>query len=128
MPERTAEHVFSVTEITQLIKSSLEEGFPWVTIQGEISNFRPSSAGHWYFSLKDVDAMISVVMFRGRLDAVRFTPADGMLAKASGTISVYAKRGSYQLICETLPGPAKATSLRRWRPASAHSPRKAFST
>lgn len=102
MPERTAEHVFSVTEITQLIKSSLEEGFPWVTIQGEISNFRPSSAGHWYFSLKDVDAMISVVMFRGRLDAVRFTPADGMLAKASGTISVYAKRGSYQLICETL--------------------------
>ena len=102
MPERTAEHVFSVAEITQLIKSSLEDGFPWVTIQGEISNFRPSSAGHWYFSLKDLDAMISVVMFRGRLDTVRFEPADGMLAKASGTISVYARRGNYQLVCETL--------------------------
>ena len=102
MPGRTAERIYSVSEITQLIKASLEDGFPWATIQGEISNFRPSSAGHWYFSLKDMDAMISVVMFRGRLDAVRFAPADGVLVKASGTISVYAKRGSYQLVCETL--------------------------
>jgi exodeoxyribonuclease VII large subunit len=102
MPGRPAERIYSVSEITQLIKASLEEDFPWVTIQGEISNFRPSSAGHWYFSLKDLDAMISAVMFRGRLDSVRFTPADGVLVKASGNISVYARRGSYQLVCETL--------------------------
>ena len=102
MPGSPAERVYSVTEITQLIKGTLEEGFPWVTIQGEISNFRPASSGHWYFSLKDADALISVVMFRGRLDAVKFTPADGTLVKASGGLSVYPRRGNYQLICESL--------------------------
>jgi exodeoxyribonuclease VII large subunit len=102
MPGSPAEHVYSVTEITQLIKGTLEEGFPWVTVQGEISNFRPSSTGHWYFSLKDTDAIIFVVMFRGRLDGVRFIPADGTLVKAAGSVSVYARRGSYQLICESL--------------------------
>jgi exodeoxyribonuclease VII large subunit len=102
MPERPAERIYTVSEITTLIKTTLEDGFPWITVQGEISNFRPSSTGHWYFSLKDVDAVISIVMFRGRLDGVRFAPADGMLVKASGSVSVYAKRGSYQLICESL--------------------------
>jgi exodeoxyribonuclease VII large subunit len=102
MPGRPTEHVYSVTEITQLIKGTLEEGFPWVTVQGEISNFRPSSAGHWYFSLKDADALLSLVMFKGRLDGVRFAPADGTLVKATGSISVYARRGNYQLICESL--------------------------
>jgi exodeoxyribonuclease VII large subunit len=95
-------HSYSVTEITQLIKGTLEEGFPWVTVQGEISNFRPSGAGHWYFSLKDADSILSVVMFRGKVDAVRFAPADGTLVKATGSISVYARRGNYQLICESL--------------------------
>ncbi len=102
MPVRAAERIYTVTEITQLIKGTLEEGFAWVTVEGEISNFRPSSAGHWYFSLKDADALISVVMFRGRLDSVRFAPSDGMLVKAAGSISVYARRGNYQLICESL--------------------------
>jgi exodeoxyribonuclease VII large subunit len=102
MPPRPEEHVFSVTEITQLIKGTLEDGFPWVTVQGEISNFRPASSGHWYFSLKDADALIPVVMFKGRLDGVRFVPADGALVRAAGSISVYARRGSYQLICESL--------------------------
>jgi exodeoxyribonuclease VII large subunit len=102
MPGSPAERVYSVTEITQLIKGTLEEDFPWITIQGEISNFRPASSGHWYFSLKDNEAIISVVMFQRRLDAVRFSPADGTLVKASGSISVYARRGNYQLICESL--------------------------
>jgi exodeoxyribonuclease VII large subunit len=102
MPGQQVERIYTVSEITQLIKATLEDGFPWITIKGEISNFRPSSTGHWYFSLKDVDAVISVVMFRGRLDGVRFSPADGMVVKATGSVSVYAKRGSYQLICESL--------------------------
>jgi exodeoxyribonuclease VII large subunit len=102
MPVQPAERIYTVSEITQLIKATLEDGFPWLSVQGEISNFRPSSTGHWYFSLKDRDAVISAVMFRGRLDTVRFTPTDGMLVRAAGSVSVYAKRGSYQLICETL--------------------------
>jgi exodeoxyribonuclease VII large subunit len=102
MAGQVQERVYTVQEITTLIKATLEDGFPVVTIQGEISNFRPSSAGHWYFSLKDNEAVISAVMFRGRSSAVRFEPADGMLVKAQGSISVYAKRGNYQLICDTM--------------------------
>ncbi len=102
MADRAEERVFSVSEITELIKATLEDGFPRVTIQGEISNFRPSSTGHYYFSLKDNEAVISVVMFRGRLGGLGFQPADGQLVKASGGVSVYARRGSYQLICESL--------------------------
>ncbi|HVP18158.1 MAG TPA: exodeoxyribonuclease VII large subunit [Spirochaetia bacterium] len=93
---------FTVSEITELIKATLEESFPWITVQGEISNFRPSSSGHWYFSLKDVNAVLSAVMFHSRLETVKFTPGDGMLVTASGSISVYQRRGSYQLICESL--------------------------
>ena len=102
MPGQQVERIYTVSEITQLIKATLEDGFPWITVKGEISNFRPSSTGHWYFSLKDVDAVLSVVMFRNRIDGVRFSPADGVVVKATGSVSVYAKRGSYQLICESL--------------------------
>ncbi len=116
MPGSTAERVYSVTEITQLIKGTLEEGFPRVRVQGEISNFRPASSGHWYFSLKDADALISVVMFRGRLDAVRFTPVDGMLVKATGGLSVYPRRGNYQLIMRVRSSrPATESFLPGWR-------------
>ena len=100
--EPLRERVYSVSEITQLIKYTLEDGFPWVTIQGEISNFRPSSTGHWYFSLKDAEAVLSIVMFRGRIEGVRFAPADGMLVTLSGSVSVYPRRGTYQLIAEVM--------------------------
>lgn len=96
------ESVLSVSEITALIKSTLEQGFGGVTIEGEISNFRPAASGHLYFSLKDSDAMLSAVMFRGNARSLRFQPEDGMLVRASGNISVYAKRGNYQIICQTL--------------------------
>ncbi|HAK44958.1 MAG TPA: exodeoxyribonuclease VII large subunit [Spirochaeta sp.] len=94
--------VFSVTEITGLIKDTLEEGFRNIRITGEISNCRPSSTGHLYFTLKDKNAMISAVMFKGRQRGLAFTPKDGMLVKASGNISVYAQRGSYQIICDSI--------------------------
>jgi exodeoxyribonuclease VII large subunit len=113
MPSGATERIYTVSEITRLVKSTLEEGFPWITIQGEISNFRPSSTGHWYFSMKDQDAMISVVMFRGRIETVRFAPADGTLVKASGGISVYPKRGNYQMICESLSRAGEGDILAR---------------
>ncbi len=94
--------VFSVTEITGLIKDTLEEGFRNVQISGEISNCRPSSTGHLYFTLKDKNAMISAVMFKGRQKSLNFTLRDGMLVKVSGNISVYALRGSYQIICDSI--------------------------
>ncbi len=98
----TREKRFSVSEITFLIRSMLEEEFHDITVEGEVSNFRPSSTGHWYFSLKDQEAILSVVMFRSRAERLPFKPSDGLLVRATGNLSVYPKRGNYQLICETL--------------------------
>lgn len=96
------ERVYQVAEITQLVKATLEASFPSLVIEGEVSNFRASGAGHWYFSLKDQDAMIQAVMFRGRSSRVSFAPEDGMLVRARGSISVYPRRGAYQIIVEEL--------------------------
>jgi exodeoxyribonuclease VII large subunit len=100
--EYTPSKCYTVTELTLLIKKQLEATYPDIMIEGEISNFRPSSTGHFYFSLKDKDSILSVVMFKNRLSTLTFQPADGMLVRATGSISVYPKRGSYQLICASL--------------------------
>jgi exodeoxyribonuclease VII large subunit len=93
---------YTVSEITNLIRDLLEAQFLNITVEGEISNLRPSSTGHLYFSLKDEQAVLSVVMFKNRLSALTFKPADGQRVRATGSISVYARRGTYQLICEAL--------------------------
>src|SRR6056297_3446215 len=99
---QTEEHVFQVSEITSHIKEILETRFPALSIEGEISNFRPASSGHWYFSLKDQDAVIQAVMFKYRAGRVNFLPTDGTKVVVRGNISVYAKRGNYQIICESM--------------------------
>jgi len=93
---------FTVSEITGLIRQNLENAFPQVMVEGELSNFRPSGSGHLYFSLKDPGAKIDAVMFKNRLSFLDFEPRDGMLLRARGRISVYPQRGSYQLICEDM--------------------------
>ena len=93
---------YSVYEITAQIKAILEKGFGNVSVEGEISNFRPSSAGHLYFTLKDEKASIQAVMFKGRSRYLSFIPKDGMTVKAEGSISVYEQRGSYQIIIEDM--------------------------
>lgn len=94
-PEDT---VFSVTVLTSAIKDLLEGTFTNITIEGEISGYRPNSSGHLYFTLKDENAQISAVMFRGKAMSLSFVPKDGMKVRCSGTISVYAPRGNYQII------------------------------
>ena len=94
--------VFQVSELTELIKGVLEEGFSGVVVEGEISNWRPAGSGHVYFTLKDRQAMLQAVLFRGRASRLDFSPADGMLVRAEGSLSVYAARGQYQLVCENL--------------------------
>ncbi len=93
---------YSVTAITSLIKRSLESEYSGIRVEGEVSNCRPSSSGHLYFTLKDENAALSVVMFRSRLARLDFPLEDGQLVIASGSISVYEKRGVYQLICERI--------------------------
>ena len=94
--------IFSVSELTGQIKGILEDGFPSVTVEGEISNCRPANSGHLYFSLKDKSSMIQAVMFRYRTRGMAFEPADGMLVRARGAVTVYAARGNYQILVEGL--------------------------
>lgn len=103
----------TVTEITGFIKTILEESFTEVRVTGEISNFRPSSTGHWYFTMKDKDAAISAVMFKNRINGIKFTPKDGEKVTVEGSLSVYPQRGSYQIICEKIEPAGEGDILAR---------------
>jgi exodeoxyribonuclease VII large subunit len=92
----------SVSELTECIRLTLEEGFSSVYVEGELSNCRPSSTGHLYFTLKDAGAAISAVMFKNKLRYLSFEPKDGMLLRVRGSLSVYAQRGTYQIICDEM--------------------------
>ena len=94
--------VFSVSQITDLIKEILETSFRTITIEGEISNWRPSAAGHIYFTLKDNAAQIKAVIFRGAAMRLNFRPKDGDKVRCSGSLSVYAPQGNYQIIVNTM--------------------------
>ncbi len=97
--EKTA---LTVTEITRRIKSSLETAFPGVWIQGEISNFKHHTSGHFYFTLKDEGAQIAAVMWRSRAANFTVVPEDGMKVIARGSITVYPPRGNYQIDCDRI--------------------------
>jgi exodeoxyribonuclease VII large subunit len=94
--------IFSVAELVSLIRGRLENDHPDVWVEGEISNLRPAPSGHLYFTLKDGDAQLPVVLFRNRAQLLRFRPQDGIAVLARGRISVYESRGQLQLIAETL--------------------------
>jgi len=88
--------ILSVSELTKQIKQTLEEGFPQISVQGEISNFKAHVSGHWYFNLKDSNAVISCTMWKGFNSYVFFTPQDGMKVTLNGRVTVYPPRGNYQ--------------------------------
>lgn len=90
--------VFSVTEINNYIKEILEGCLPQLTIEGEISNYRPNSSGHIYFTLKDQTNQISAVMFKSAAYYLDFKPQDGKKVRCTGKISVYGPQGKYQLV------------------------------
>ncbi len=88
---------YTVTELTRDIRSVLEGTFGDVWVEGEVSNFTMSSAGHAYFSLKDENSVINCVLFKGNNFRIKFSIEDGLKVLCSGKISVYDKRGQYQL-------------------------------
>ncbi len=92
------EKVFSVREITVLIKHALESSFPQIWVEGEISNFKRTTAGHVYFTLKDETSQISGVMFRfNAMRCIKDDIQNGVKVRVFGDISVYEKSGQYQI-------------------------------
>ncbi|ODT45036.1 MAG: exodeoxyribonuclease VII large subunit [Nitrospira sp. SCN 59-13] len=94
--------LLSVSDVTRLIRDSLEEQFQDVWIEGEISNLRAPSSGHLYFTLKDSQSQLRGVLFRSGALRLRFALQEGLAVIARGRISVYEPRGEYQLIVDSL--------------------------
>ena len=97
-PPAETRKVLSVWELTADIKRLLEKQIGTVWVSGEITNLRAQSSGHVYFTLKDVAAQLSCVLFRGTAAAQRNLLADGQKALLSGEVTVYEARGQYQLV------------------------------
>lgn len=95
-------HVFTVSELTRLIRTTIEETFPEVWVEGEISNFTKHSSGHMYFSIKDENAVLSCVFFRSANQSIKFKIENGMHVLCFGRIGLYEKRGQYQLYVDKL--------------------------
>ena len=94
--------VLTVSDLTAQLRGLVEERFPAVWVEGEISNFRLYGSGHAYFTLKDEAAQVRAVLFRNRTRRLRFEPRDGQHVLAFGSLEVYAPRGEYQLVVELL--------------------------
>jgi exodeoxyribonuclease VII large subunit len=93
-------HILTVTQLTAQIKTLLEEAFPEVWVEGEISNLSIPQSGHAYFTLKDAHAQVRAVMFRSSLRFLKFTLQHGLQVLCRGRVSVYDPRGEYQLILD----------------------------
>ncbi|MDR2860553.1 MAG: exodeoxyribonuclease VII large subunit [Elusimicrobiota bacterium] len=101
--------VYTVSAINAEIKTILEDSYPGVWIEGEISNFKTYNSGHSYFNLKDEKAQIKAVMFQGNAMGLTFVPQDGMNVLLFGRISAYPARGDYQIIVSMIKQAGKGT-------------------
>jgi len=103
-PAPAQRRIWSVAGLVSLIRGQLERDHTDVWVEGEISNLRPAPSGHLYFTLKDGDAQLPVVLFRNRAQLLKVRPEnlDGLAVLVRGRISVYEPRGQLQLIAETL--------------------------
>jgi exodeoxyribonuclease VII large subunit len=100
--ELMASLILKVSEVTNQIKTLLEENFPFVWVEGEISNLTHHSTGHYFFSLKDEKAQIRAIMFRYQAQNLRFNLENGIKAVVRGRIGVYEPRGEYQILADSI--------------------------
>ena len=94
--------LLSVSDVTRLIRDSLENQFRDIWIEGEVSNLRAPTSGHLYFTLKDQQSQIRTVFFRSGVSRLRFVLEEGLAIIARGRISVYEPRGEYQLVIDSV--------------------------
>ena len=92
--------VLSVSELSQALKRAVEDRFPYVRVQGEISGFKRAASGHLYFTLKDAEANLDGVCWRGTAGRLGMQPEDGMEIVATGRLTTYAGRSRYQIVVE----------------------------
>lgn len=109
-PPRPTRRIWPVRELVSEVREIIERQFGDVWVEGEISNFRAAPSGHLYFTLKDADAQLPVVLFRRQASLLRFRPEDGLHVLARGKVSIYDQRGQMQLVAETME-PVGAGSL-----------------
>ena len=102
--------IWPVRALVARVRELVEQEYSDVWVEGEISNCRPASSGHLYFTLKDADAQLPVVLFRRQAMLLRFRPEDGLRVLVRGRVSVYEQRGQMQLVAETME-PVGAGSL-----------------
>ena len=94
--------VLTVSELNRMARRALESQLPLLWVEGEVSNFTRAASGHWYFSLKDTNAQVRCVMFRGRNQFADFTPANGDHVEIRALPSLYEARGEFQLGAEAI--------------------------
>jgi len=109
--DETERRPMTVSQLTSAIRTSLESRFAAVWVEGEISNFKAHSSGHWYFTIKDSNAQLRAKCFRSTNQRIRFKPNDGLHVRARGKLTVYPPRGEYEMVVETLD-PVGAGALR----------------
>jgi exodeoxyribonuclease VII large subunit len=93
---------YTVSELAAALKRSIEENFSVVRVRGEISGYKRHGSGHWYFALKDSDAVLDAVCWRTTAMRIAIEPEDGMEVIATGRLSTYPGRSKYQLIVDSL--------------------------
>lgn len=110
-PERER-RVWPVRVLVAEARELVERKYSDVWVEGEISNYHPAPSGHVYFTLKDAEAQLPIVLFRRQAMLLRFRPADGLQVRVRGRVSIYEQRGQMQLVAETME-PVGAGSLQQ---------------
>jgi len=107
---RPSRRIWPVRELVSQVRELVEQEYGDIWVEGEISNYRPAPSGHVYFTLKDAEAQLPIVLFRRQAVLLRFRPEDGLHVLVRGRVSVYEQRGQMQLVAETME-PVGAGSL-----------------
>src|SRR5882724_4367072 len=93
---------FTVSELSSALKRRIEESFSYVRVRGEVSGFKRHSSGHCYLALKDADAVLDAVCWRGTALRLTLKPEDGMEVVCTGRLTTFPGRSKYQLVLDTM--------------------------
>ncbi len=94
--------ILTPSQLNTLARDLLEDAFPLVLVEGELSGVARPASGHLYFSLKDERAQVRCAMFKPKSSWLKFQPRDGLRVLARGRLTLYEARGDYQLVCDSL--------------------------